>query len=46
MELIDTCWDVNKEDTKEIFNRIIELIDTCWDVNADTVPVSCNHQSN
>ena len=32
-ELIDTCWNVNKEEYKINIEEFIELIDTCWNVN-------------
>ena len=34
-ELIDTCWDVNKEPLTIANDPQTELIDTCWDVNED-----------
>ena len=43
-ELIDTQWDVNKEDNVLLMLTAFELIDTQWDVNfvvdvSDPVPV-------
>ena len=32
-ELIDTQWDVNKEDNVLLMLTAFELIDTQWDVN-------------
>ena len=33
LELIDTCWDVNKDVQGRRLDLLLELIDTCWDVN-------------
>ena len=33
VELIDTLWNVNKQEGKEKINKILELIDTLWNVN-------------
>ena len=33
LELIDTCWDVNKLEMITGQGNNAELIDTCWDVN-------------
>ena len=33
LELIDTCWDVNKSERPHKMATCTELIDTCWDVN-------------
>ena len=35
-ELIDTCWDVNKDNQTVNSMANAELIDTCWDVNIVT----------
>ena len=32
-ELIDTCWNVNKNACRELAVECPELIDTCWNVN-------------
>ena len=34
-ELIDTCWNVNGEESRSGHHTGIELIDTCWNVNMD-----------
>ena len=33
IELIDTCWDVNRIHEYGRDTSNVELIDTCWDVN-------------
>ncbi len=40
MELIDTCWDVNRLTQEHGNARHTELIDTCWDVNTCNSSVS------
>ena len=37
LELIDTCWDVNKNSCNVSVPQSTELIDTCWDVNLAVV---------
>ena len=36
-ELIDTQWDVNKEDNVLLMLTAFELIDTQWDVNDEII---------
>ena len=38
IELIDTCWNVNKFSDVELTLEYVELIDTCWNVNLDLRP--------